>query len=179
MHGSGGHGYCMQNSRLGRELRPRICREAWVAGFARLRGEKAHGSKPDRVYVVGSRSMRMVSRFVPNSRTTSALVKLPGCCRASQRWRSRGSSSGRSIAVPWRQRARRPSRTFTRTRVPDDVANVARLPAMLRYDPELRAHASVSDRVAPWFSGTAANSLEQRIAGRNDPKREEQLDGRI
>jgi hypothetical protein len=50
---------------------------------------------------------------------------------------------------------------------------------MLRYNPELRAHASVSDRVAPLFSGTAANSLKERIAGRNDPKREEQLDGWI
>jgi hypothetical protein len=55
-----------------------------------------------------SRSMRIVRSSVPRVRTTSAFSRRPGCPRASALWRWRGSSSGRTCAVPVRHCARRP-----------------------------------------------------------------------
>ena len=74
--------------------------------------------------------------------------ELPGWARASQRWRSRGSSSGSRCADPVRQVKRSPLRIFRR-----------RLQAVFGNDPELVAHEAIADRSATRLAGLAADGF--------------------
>ena len=78
--------------------------------------DRCHPNRQRAVFNQESKSIRTVRSCVPKKRTSLAFVALPGTRSASQRWRSRGSSSGSRCAVPLCHRERNPWRSFSRTR---------------------------------------------------------------
>jgi len=66
-----------------------------------------------------------------------------------------------------------------RTGITRNVADVARLYAVFRHDPELRTDASVADRSTTRLYRLATNSFEKRISWRRNAARKQEFDRRI
>ena len=82
--------------------------------------------------------------------------------------------------MPVCQRARNPSRSFSRTRgFCLILRDVSCLDAVLSHDPKPIADAGVAHRSAARLSGLATNRFEERIPGRRHIHGKEQLNRRV